>query len=640
MSDPRVTVKYNFSSPDEDYSDKSSELNFEKAGELGKDSFDIPDFVKDIGKGEALAIGTGRGLNKTYRGIKDLMLKARNLLGTTSDEQYGKFKQEGADLDKMWDQGLGNKLAPNSGWGKGGETVGQIIPGLVIPGGGQTMLGRAGLQALYNGLFEAATTEGGAGDRAGAGVLGALGAGAGSLGIDTVVKGGSALAGRWGDELAQLFDIKAGEKGLRPTIGELKAKVQRSLSPEDLAKSKPNNAAAIENSVQNTPGARHRTDVEARKLKRELGITDDISTSVALPKVDADNLNKLVTERSNEIWKPFNSATKKIKPGKDGQVYPLELWNSLQDLAKHNSKILNDSSAIPDDVVRGQLNDLLSITNPNQLKRVPAAQYSKIISELSNAQHRTSILSGGQTPTYDAASVARITDAFAKAKNDMAMWGKKNPSAYSAWETALKGHQDEIVPVRGNPVFTTASNLNKHGRDVTKLANKVTDNSSALQVQDLIAQYKKFGLDDAADRLTNMDTLRHATNVLGGTPGDGSTHLISSLGLPFEKATRKPWAKGLYFGDASIQAPTKMALDKLGGKSFMDVAGSTTLGALDQIRRQAPLGYSREHGEDTAVLGALLKDLFGGDGSEVFNEQDPQYSHGFGAATQAGAAGR
>lgn len=588
--------EFNFSSPSEDYDPKKGKYNFEKAGGDSKGSFDIPEFVKHIGKGEALMIGTGRGMTKGYRGVKDLLLKARKLIGTTSDKQYDQFKQEGVDLDKEWDQGLGNDLAPSKGWAKGGEMAGQIIPGLVIPGGGQTMLGRAGVQALYNGLFEAATTEGGAGDRLAAGGLGAIGAGMGSVGMDAIVKGGSAIVGKWGDEFAQMFDLKAGEKGLKPTIGELKSKVQRYLSADDLAKTKANNPAAIENAVQNTPGARHRTEIEARKLKESLGITDDLKTSVALPRVDADNLSQLVSERSREIWKPFNSAVKKVKPGKDGQVYPLELWNSLQDLAQHNSKILGDSSAIPDDVVRGELNDLLQVTNPNQLGRIPADKYSKIVSELSNAQHRTSILSGGQTPTYDAASVARITDAFGKAKNDMATWGKKNPDAYSAWESALSAHQDEIVPVRANPVFSTASSLNKQGRDVTKLAKKITDNSSDLHVKDLIDQYRKFGLDDAADRLTNMDTMRNATSVLGGTPGEGSIGLVSKLGIPFESVSRKPWAKALYFGDAGVQAPKRF--------------GENT-GILDMMRRQAPIGYSREHGDDAATIAAMLKDLFG-----------------------------
>ena len=615
--------EFNFSSPDEDYDPKKkSEFNFQPADELAPGSFDVPDFVKDIGKGEALAIGTGRGLNKTYRGVKDLMLKARNLIGTTSNEQYDKFKQEGADLDKMWDQGLGNKLAPNSGWGKGGQVLGQVIPGMIIPGGGQTMLGRAGLQALYNGLFEAATTEGGAGDRFAAGGLGAIGAGVSSVGMDALVKGGSSLINKWGDEAAQTLDLKATEKGLRPSIGELKAKVQRGMNSSKLSNSKPNNAAAIENAVQNTPGARHRTDIEARKMKEVLGITDDIKTSTVLPKVDADNLNKLVSERSGEIWKPFNSAVRKVKPGKDGQVYPLELWNSLQDLAKHNSKILGDSSAIPDDVVRGQLKELLEINNPNQLKRIPAKEYSKIVSELGNAQHRTSVLSTGQTPTYDSASVARMTDAFAKAKNDMAMWGKKNPAAYSAWQDGLTKHQDEIVPIRGNPVFKAASDLNAHGRDITKLANKITDNDSNTYVQDLIGQYQKFGLDDAADRLTNMDTMRHATSVLGGNPGEGSISLTSKLGLPFEVNSRKPWAKNWYFGDANLQAP----------KRFTE-----NTGPLDMLRRQAPIGYGREHGEDASTLLMMIKDLFGGDEDEtLLMGGNDSGSHSPGSATQIG----
>lgn len=592
--------EFNFSSVNDDYDPKKSgtgDLNFAKGGDLTAHSFKVPEFVNDIGKGEAFAIGTGRGLNRSYRGIKDLMLKGRNLLGTTSDDQYEQFKQEGADLDKMWNQGLGNDLASSKGWAKGGEMTGQILPGLVIPGGGAGMLGRAGVQAAYNGLFEAATTEGGAGDRLVAGGLGAAGAGLGSLGMDTLVKGGSAMAGKWGDELAQTFDLKATQKGLNPTIGELKSKVQRNMSAADLAKSKPNNAAAIESAVQDTPGARHRTEVEARKLKEVLGITDDIKTSTVLPKVDADNLSKLLSERSTEIWKPFNVSAKGAKT----KVFPIELWNGLQEVAKHNSKILKDSSAIPDDLVRGQLNDLLQVTNSSKLPKYTAQEYSKIVSELGNAQHRTSILSGGQTPTYDAASVARMSDMFGKAKNDMAMWGKKNPDIYSNWENALAGHQAEIVPVRGNPIFETASKLNPKGRDVTKLANRVTDDASNGSVNDLITQYKKFGMDEAADRLTNMDTMRHATSVLGGTPGEGSINLVSKLGMPFEKNTRKPWAKNWYFGDAGIQAPKRF---------------SENTGVLDMIRRQAPIGYAREHGQDAATIAAMVKDLIGWDGED------------------------
>ena len=562
------------------------------------ESFKVPDFVNDIGPGEALAIGGGRGMDKAYRGIKELLLRGRNMLGTTTDQQLDDYVQETKEKDKHWDQGLGNDLAPSHNWGRVGEFGGQVVPGVLIPGGGQTMMGRAGLQAIYNGLYEGATTSGGAGDRISSSLLGAAGGGLGSLGVDSVIKPLAGKMGSWFSDVAQDANLKATEKGFMPSIGELTEKVRRSLGVDDFAKTKPNRIASIEDAVSNSTGSQHRVDIEARKLKRDLGITEDISTSQVLPKVDADNLSKQVSERSKEIWKPFNSAVKKVKPGKDGQVYPLELWNSLQDLAKHNSKILGDSSAIPDDVVRGQLNDLLSITNPNQLKRISADQYSKIVSELSNAQHRTSILSGGQTPTYDAASVARITDAFAKSKNDMAMWGKKNPAAYSAWENALKSHQDEIVPIRSNPVFTTASNLNKHGRDVTKLAERVVDPKQKDYVTDLLRQYKKFGMDDAFDRLNNMDTLRHATSAIGGVKNKGaSQHLGSKLGLMIESQSRKPFAKNAYFGDPH---------------------------AFGKLLRQAPISGSREFGKEELTIAAMLKDIFGTSSDE---EADIQGSH-------------
>ena len=588
--------------------------------------------VRSQGRGQQMIDTAAYQQRRMNNAMKQAWYKLRG-----NDQEVKDLQKIIDNEDKIYEKYYRSEYNPHRTAAAVGNVAGAVthpVSMVTMPlGGGSGLISRAGMQGLYGAGVEALTTPGGAGDRLLGAAGGFAGGALGSAGTDVAAKGYSGMVGKWFDDVAKKGDDLSKLHGLEPGVGQLREYSGRQMTSDQLKKRGANWPYVIEKH------ATHRQEVDARKLKAALGHNPDASVSKALPRVDAGQLSEELAKESEAIWKPFKQAARNT----DQKVFPLKLWNSLQDVAQHNSKLLTDSSAIPDDAVRNQLIDLVTVNNPAKLPKYTPEEYSKIVGELSNAQHRLTVLSGGQTPTYDAASVGRITDAFASAKDDMADWGsrtvkgkKVNEKAYNHWQNALTDYQDKILSVKNNPVFQTSKTLNPKGRDLNKLLDTATDGGQHDLVRDLLKEYKGRGMDDAANRLDLLDINSLATShgaaaspaVLGSLPVVPKTSdALSLLGDAYAGLANRPSVKGLYFGDPRIPDLDKMGIGK---------------GALSSMMRRAPIAASREFGPEEATILKMLYELmpWAGDGEDPTQGNDPVVHGGMGAATQAGVAGR
>lgn len=526
-----------------------------------------------------------------------------------------------ADMDTA-DQDYKNYMRSPFNKHRTAAAVGNVMGGITHPvslasmpfGGGSTVLTRALAQAGISAGTEVLTNPGGIGDRVTAGVKGAVGGAVGSAGGDLVAKGWSGLRGNWTDDVARRANEFSKRNGTSPGIGQLREYSGKQMTPDELAARGGNWPYTLEK------GAQHRQEVDARKLKQALGGNQNPKLAAAFPKEDAKVLEEALRKEATEIWKPFHTAAKASKTN----VRPDELWNNLKVLDLHNSKILKDSSAIPDDVVRKQLNDLLQVDQWTKLPKYTPEEYSKIVSELSNAQNRVKTLSTGQTPTYDGASVARVTGVFDGAKKDMTSWGKKEPAAFSAWEKSLTDYQEKILPVKDNPIFKTSKDLDDKGNDLYRLMGDATEGTNYDYMRRLLKEYQSRGMDDAAGRLDLLDAnslaAQHGASGMAPTiagvpkvPGGGD--MLSLLGPGYSYLANRPSVKGLYFGDPMLSHK----------------------GPLSTFLRKSPVSIGRELGDEATVGTAAMIDFFNPFSSDGEENNNDQFSHGGnspGAVTQ------
>ena len=606
---------------EQDYLDSVKPRNFTSGGdyEAPKDDARL-NTVKGMGRGQQMIDAAAYQQRRMTNSIKQAWYKLSG-----NKEQVNDLQKIMDHEDKVYEQYLRSEHNPHRTAAAVGSLAGALTHPLSMAtmplGGGSTIGGRALYQGLYGGVVEGLTNPGGLGDRIVSGAAGTVGGAVGSAGSDAVAKGLSGLRGKWEDPIIKKANNISKEYGLEPGVGQLREYRGRIMSPDELKARGGNWPYSIEKH------ATHTQEVDARKLKAALGHSKDSSVSKALPKVDAKDLTEELTKESEAIWKPFNKAARKSKE----TVRPDELWNSLKDIKKHNSALLTDKSAIPDDVVREQIDKIVNTEDWIDLPKYSPEEYAKITSELGNAAHRVKILSTGQTPTYDGEAGKRVSEAFGNAKNDMAAWGKKDPSGFASWEKAIADYQENILTVRSNPILKSAQDLNDKGRDLHKIMDTASEGTNYDHVRDLLKQYNDRGMVDAANRLDLLDanSLATAHGASGATPITGnlpkvkSNDALSLLGDGYAFVANRPSVKGLYFGDPKIPD-----LEKSGILN----------GALGSMIRRSPISASREFGgEEATILKALyeLMPWVGDDEKPLLGGNDSG-THSPGSATQLG----
>ena len=623
---------------EEDYLESTKPRNFTTDADYAPPNTPQHNAARKLTKGQTFVNTAADAQKRVNLAVQELYYKM-----TGNKPQLERVQNSQQIMQDDYDNFYRHRDNPNRGWAAGGNFVGGVThPGSMatLPlGGGATLPARAASQGAIAGLYEFLTSPGSFSDRMGSGLVGSLGGAVGSAGGDLLTKGASGLMGRWTDKAARHGNELSKKAGTEPGIGQLREYSGSQMSADQLRERGSNWPASIERH------ARHNQEVDGRKLKEAMGVSKDPKTSTALPKSDAKTLHEALSNETKQLWAPFYKESAKIHD----KVWPVELWQALKQIEKHNSKLLGDSSAFTDDVVRGQLQSMLNTSNSAKLPRFTPEEYTQIVSELGNAQHRVGVLSRGEAPSYDSKAVQRVTEAFGAAKDSMRNWGAKHPDVLNAWETALQRYQDEIIPVRNNDILRVATDLEPKGRDITNLMGATSERQNYDQLRDLIGAYRSRGILDAADRLDVLDANSFAAGHMadGMLPVNGApsmrtaakdtSDVFSLLGDAASKITTSPLAKGWYFGDPLLGE----LADKTTKSDFIlgdRIHPSVARGALSTVLRKTPIAASREAGDDESKLLLWLMDSMGSEDDQKSN--DPGFQHGIGAATQEGVMGR
>lgn len=565
---------------------------FKEPSHLSEDSFQLPSYAQGISPTEAVVIGTGRGLNKAYRGIKDLLLAGGELIGSDyAKNARQQMKEEGAEEDKYWNEGIANKLSPVAGYANAGQFAGEVIPGLALPASRATkLLGRAGVNGLIGGGYEALTKEGSFADRGTAGAMGLIGSALGSAGMESLIKPVKGYLGKWGsNQEAKVLNDKLTEMGLNPRIGDLDKGATLMGMAENLHSHLPTGAGAF---------AR-----EKEKLRR-LIVPDKVKGTNAVTEV-VNQTNAAVNNVSNEIWRPFENFVSS-NPNLPG-LRPNGLKASLTDILKHDPNFVNK---IPDQVVRDQLQFIVD-TPMNRLKSIPILQYHELRKSLGGLTPSIKAISTpvpGSTKMADRNLPRRFAKLLDGTSDDLNTWGsyKSVGQGKQLFDDANKQWKEVVLPWKESDVVYDLKQVTKHGAPDSARILTNPDTDKVDLVRQYLKQYGPYDGSDVADAVSTMN--RHATSL--GKVDEGLTHSGSLT------------AAGLQEALAAIVAPTAMASGTRFGKNayFGDAIPEMT-----SVLGRAGLSSARESGPEAAGVMALIRNLIGSQ-----NEDDK----GMGVQTQ------
>jgi hypothetical protein len=552
--------------------------------------------AKTMGKGKSFVTGAGHGLTQMGRAIEEAYLK---MFGSEREKED---LQKQIAMEKERYGQITGQFNPNAGWIKGGNLAGQVGAGLAIPTPhSKTMAARALLNAGIGGAFEGLTTTGDFGDRAVAGGIGAFGGGVGSLGADLLTKGAGAFKGKWTQPEAIERRAAMGRLDLKPRIGDI-----ADIDTGSMIKSG-------ENLLADTPLGATRFAEDVGQLRRTI-VPDRVSGRNVITEA-ANETDKGVRTLSNKIWEPFESfvASNNV-PG----VRPTELKAALNDLLAHDSKFL---SKIPGDQVRAELERLYS-TPLNKIKSIPIDEYHQLMKSIGGLTPSVKAMS---TPAPGAIKIAdkEIYPKFAALlegiNQDVArLKGLKNPNAqkaYDLFDGARKEWQDKVLPWKESDL---AFKLKQKGLGAEETAGAISkaDPDLAMRVRDYLKQYGPYDAADPMDALIGMNRQGQALANESMNPSilDVTKGILSS---PLAFGSRNKTVQNMYFGDPMLDD------------------------GLAELVRRVGIGMGRETGDISGVTTAAILKLLGSrDSDDTMSSDDPSYSHGIGAATQAGVMGR
>jgi hypothetical protein len=552
--------------------------NFEEPSFVSEDSFKLPDYAKDIDPIQALRIGTGRGLNRAYRGVKDLVLAGGELLGNDySKNARQQMREEGKQNDKYWNDGIANKLSPVSGYAKTGQFIGEVAPGLALPASrAATLLGRAGVNAGIAGAYEAGTTEGSAADRGLAGATGAIGAGLGSAGMEALIKPVKGYMGNWGTKgSARDLNEKLTGMGLSPRVGDLDKTATLMGMAENLHSHLPTGASAFSR--------------EKEKLRR-LIVPDKVKGTNAVTEA-VNETNKAMNNASNEIWKPFEDfvSSNPALPG----LRPNGLKTSLTEILRHDPSFVDK---IPDQVVRDQLQFIVD-TPMNKLKSIPVLQYHELRKSLGGLTPSIKAISTpvpGSTKMADRNLPRRFAKLLDGTSDDLNTWGgyKSVGQGKQLFDDANKQWKEMVLPWKESDIVYDLKQVAKHGAPDTARIVTNPDTDKVDLVRQYLSEYGPYDASNVVDAISTMN--RHGAAL--GKVDEGLTHSSSLT------------AAGLQEMLAAVVAPTAMLSGtRFGKNAYFGNAVPEMTSALGRFG----IGSARESGPELASVIALIKELGG-----------------------------
>lgn len=552
--------------------------------------------AQTMGKGKSLVTGAGHGLTQMGRAIEEAYLK---MFGSELEKEDLQ-KQIAMEKDRY--NQITSKWNPNAGYIKGGNLASQVGVGLAIPTPqAKTMAARSLLNAMLGGTFEALTTTGTLGDRTIAGGIGAFGSGVGSIGADLATKGVGAARKKWTQPEAIERRAAMERLGLKPRIGDI-----TDVDTGSMIKSG-------ENLLADTPFGATRFAEDIGKLRRTI-VPDRVSGKNVITEA-VNETDKGVRNLSNKIWEPFESfVTGNKVPG----VRPTELKAALSDLLAHDSKFL---SKIPGDQVRAEL-ERLATTPLSKIKSIPIDEYHKLMKSIGGLTPSVKAMATpapGATKIADKEVYSKFAALLEGINQDVArLKTLKNPNAqkaYDLFDSARKEWQEKVLPWKESDL---AFKLKEKGLGAEETAGLISksDPDIANRVRDYLKQYGPYDSADPIEALIGMNRQGQALANEAMNPSilDVTKGLLSS---PLALASRNKATQNMYFGDPLLDS-----------------------GVAEAVRRLS-IGTGRETGDlSGATTAMILKLLSDRDKDDTMSSDDPSYSHGIGAATQAGVMGR
>lgn len=531
--------------PYEPYVDPDGDENLDPNSQLAEGSYVYPEYAKGYGAGKAALVGMGRGFTKFGRGVEDLSMAAAQLLGNESTA--AKYKNKRAELakktaeeNKFWEEGLANKQSGVSGWAKGGEFAGEVLPSFAIPGSAQKTLVRRALDnAGRQGLFNATTTQGNAVDRAGAGGTGAVGGGLGSAAGDVIAKGFAGAMGRWGDDAIKKMNDKLVQMGLKPRVGDLAGREDASV------------VRGMENWSSHLPLLKGDRVTQQEKLRR-LVVPDKTKGENKVTEA-VQNTDEAIRKHADSIYAPV-----KQKIGQTSILINPSNMHAQASLLKENyPKLFDENYYKAADI--NKFNEF--IKNPTALTY---DEFRKFQQMLGKAQGRADDLVNKGEIVGEAVGEAK--QAYKASKTDFDAWGqssspktrRKYAEIVEEHNNATKRWEDEVLPWRQSDVADDLRKVNKFGAPDSARILTRADTDKADLVRHYLKQYGPEGNSDVADALAIM---RRDSHMLGNSIDDDVVHsgsLLSGILAPglvtgatgSAKMSANNAGKAMYFGDS------------------------------------------------------------------------------------------
>lgn len=531
-----------FAEPTGDYSDNSQE-----DAPLSPNKISVPDFVNEYSGPKASLIGVGKGMVDAYEGVKDTGAGVVQFLTPKSTDIYAKVKEYRDKLSAErkirqdeWDSGMGNDASKNRYWAKGGEFGGNVAA--MLPFGASragTMPARMLWNAIRGGLAEFIISEKGKG--AESAIAGGLGGALGTAVVDTLAKGGSALAGKWADPQIKAVRDKLVKNGFKPRVGDL---------------AKPKDAVWIragEDAYTDLPFGKRAFQEDIESLTRAI-VPDNTSgknvVAEATKKVD-----KALSAKADEIYTPFYDYVRHNKvPG----VRPVNLKSGLEQILKHDDKFIN---SVSDAKLRKELYKLVK-SDQNSLKAIPVDDYlelKKALGGMTEAVKARSHPAPGAKNMADKNIYAKFTENITGGlEKDMAVWNTySSPSARNAqalYKEAFDEWNKVVLPWKQSEMAYALKDIPQHGADKTANLLSGKDQGAAEMVRKYLKQYGPYDSEVPIDALTVM---RRQANKLGDVTSEQSGGRLDNFlnsftglsGTPGASLSRNNSFQNLYFGD-------------------------------------------------------------------------------------------
>jgi hypothetical protein len=599
--------------PYEPYVDPEEGENLDPNSQLAEGSYVYPEYAKEYGAGKAALIGTGRGMTKFGRGTKDLLLAGMEMLYGKDSHEHRLAKQRRAELakktaeeDKMWEEGLGNKQSGVSGWAKGGEFAGEVLPSFAVPGSGaRTLVQRALSNAARQGTFNTATTQGNLVDRGSSGLTAAVGGGLGSVAGDFIGKSVAAGMGRWGDDSIKAMNDKLNRLGLEPRIGDLAKADEASV------------IRGMENWSSHTPIGSGDFVRQQQRLATLIN-PDDTGRNVITEAVKT--VDKGVSQKSGVIWKPFDTFV--TKHPNLPKVPPHNLREALLNITKHDRDFLN---GIPDEVIRTRLINLVE-SPKNKVSWIPMSEYNEIRKALGSMTPSIKAISTpvpGATKIVDKKLPIRFADVLGGMNKDINLWGtfKGVGNGKELFDNAMGRWKKEILPWKESTVAPKLRDISDFGSsDTAKVVGSERDLLRLGNVQKYLREYAEPTGADLMDALVTMQRHSHAL----GEPIVDTVHAGSGLGAII--------APGLMTGAATS---AKMSAGNLGKSMYF----GDSMPLMTSPVMRGYLGASGETGDDQLSTLMIIKQLYD-QAQQSLGAAGIGGERSIGAQTEDNAAGR